>query len=641
MSRPKAYNFDQFFLSGLEPNVSPFLSEKSQKWGKSLSLKNAVFALVLLALAQATSKINTSFSFFSLTVIYFLLGTPAILKASLDVTKINVNINVLMTLAAFFSIIIGSPYEGAFLLVLFALANALTERVAYKTKSAIHELNKINPTKVLFLNQDGSTIEKAIREVQIGDMLLIKAGEIVPLDGTVISGASSLNLKHLTGEAAPLLVKIGDAVPSGAENQEGVLTIKVLKSFGLSTLNTIIQLMEKAEKQKPKVEAFFDAFSKIYAIAIIFLTAIFAAAIPLFFNLPYLGPEGSLYRSLAFLIAASPCALILAVPASYLSSISAAAKKGIILKGGLVLDALFKVRQIAFDKTGTLTTGDLKLTSLEKISGPLSEEEALKLAAGLEQGAKHPIAKAILNKALEQKLALPSFKNLKVIPGYGVEGEANGLGSIFLGHPSYFKKDQLLEKGSVFLFVQDSIFVFHFEDQERKNLRGTIHELKKNGLKTIMLTGDTLQKARAIADSLSLDEYYAGLKPEEKLHLIEKFSQSEAIAMVGDGINDAPALAKASVGISMGQIGSATAVNASDVILIKDDLQLLPWLFQKTKKTRRIVKENITLALAVILFASVPALLGLIPLWLAVILHEGGTLTVGLNSLRLLKHKNK
>ena len=664
MRKPKAYNFDQFFLSGLDPSVSPFLSANSQKWGKSLSLKNSLFALFFLLLAHAVANINLPFSYFLLTIIYFLLGTPAILKTSQDIFKITVNINVLMTLAAFLSILIGSPYEGALLLVLFALANALTEQVTFKTKSAIHELNKINPTKVLLLKEDGTFIEKSIKEIAVGDQLLIKAGEIVPLDSVVISGSSTLNLEHLTGESTPVLAKSGDTIPSGAKNREGSLTIKVLKTFTSSTLNTIIRLIQSAQEQKPKIQTFFDNFSKVYALSIIGLTVIFALTLPLFFNLPYLGAEGSFYRSLAFLIASSPCALILAVPAAYLSAISSAAKKGVILKGGIVLDALASIKKIAFDKTGTLTKGTLKLLLLEKInSSPsdssasaiekLSEKEALAIAASLEKGAKHPIANAISAAAAAQKLALLPIENLKVIPGYGVEGELllsqetnkkataqnNSKIKVFLGHPAYLKAEHLLQKsqGSVFLFVQDTVFAFQFEDLVKDRSKELISTLKKMKLRSLMLTGDSKPNAKKISDALGLDEYYAELKPEDKLELISKFSHTSAMAMVGDGINDAPALAKATVGISMGQIGSATAVEASDVILIKDDLLVLPWLFKKADKTQLIVKENIMLALGVIVCASLPALLGWIPLWVAVLLHEGGTVLVGLNGLRLLK----
>ncbi len=652
MTKPKAYNFDQFFLSGLEPSVNPFLSQSSQKWGKSLSLKNGLFALGLLLFAHIIATINQPFSYFSLTVIYFLLGTPAILKTSKDIFKIKVNINVLMTLAAFLAILIGSPYEGALLLVLFALANALTEQVAFKTKSAIHELNKINPTKVLLLKEDDSTVEKSIKEIAVGDLLLIKAGEIVPLDSVVISGSSSLNLEHLTGEATPVLVKTGDEIPSGAKNQEGAFKIKVLKTFNYSTLNTIIRLIQSAQNQKPKIQTFFDSFSKAYALTIIGLTAIFAFTLPLFFDLTYFGKTGSFYRALAFLIASSPCALILAVPAAYLSSISSAAKKGIILKGGIILDALASIKKIAFDKTGTLTQGSLKLLSLEKINDSnlpssekdLLEQDALAIAASLEQGAKHPIANAITEAAQEKKLSLLPIENLKVIPGYGVEGELDIASlkektKVFLGHPSYLKAEHLLElkKGSVFLFIEKNIFAFQFEEQVKSHLKELILKLKKMKLSSLILTGDSKINAQKIAEDLKLDEYYAELKPEDKLKLISQFSHSSPMAMVGDGINDAPALAKATVGISMGQIGSATAVDASDVILIKDNLQVLPWLFKKSYKTQLIVKENILLALSVIVCASLPALLGWIPLWVAVLLHEGGTVLVGLNGLRLLR----
>lgn len=644
---PKAYNFDQFFLSGLEPGISPFLSPSSQRWGRNFSLKNSFFAFFLLLLAKAVSALSPALSHFFLGVIYFSLGTSAILKASKDIFKINVNVNVLMTAAAFASILIGSAYEGAILLVLFALANALNEQVALKTKSAIHHLHKINPTKALLLKEDGSCIEKSIKEVAKGDLLLVKAGEIVPLDSMVVSGASHVNLEHLTGEAVPVLAKEKDILAAGSKNLNGILKVRVLKVFDYSTLNTIIHLIQDAQKQKPKIQTFFESFSKSYSISIIVLTVALAFLMPFFLPLAYLGHDGSFYRALAFLIASSPCALIFAVPAAYLSAISAAAKKGIILKGGKILDALSGIRKIAFDKTGTLTEASLELFSLKRISGNLPAEKALALAASLEQAAKHPIAAAICAAAEEKKLALLPAEDLTVIPGYGVEGffPSSALGhlnkekkeKVFLGHPSYFKKASLLKEGSVFLFAEDNIFAFTFSDKVKSNLKSLLAKLKRLQLKPVMLTGDSCEKAERIAGELNLSEYYAELSPQDKLELIDKFSSNSPVAMVGDGINDAPALGKAAVGISMGRIGSAVAVDVSDVILIKDELQQLPWLFNKAFKTKTIVKENIFLALGVIVLASVPALLGLIPLWLAVLLHEGGTVIVGLNGLRLLK----
>ena len=463
----------------------------------------------------------------------------------------------------------------------------------------------------------------------------------------MLEGTSSVNLVHLTGESNPTLKKPGDEVPAGARNLEAALTIEVTRTSRDSTLMKIIQLITAAQEAKPKVQRWLDRFGKTYASAVIGLTVLFAATLPWILNIPYLGIEGGVYRALAFMIAASPCALIIATPTAYLSAISACAKKGILLKGGIILDALASVTQIAFDKTGTLTTGQLECTAIEAL-GPtsLSADDALRIAAALERQVVHPIAAAICRHAAGKQLELPEIKFFKAIPGYGLEGTLVDGTPVAIGLPEHIKtklsQPVVLqeEAGQVLtlLLVGKTPFAIRFSDQIRENLAEVLQTMQKeNGLTTLMLTGDHEKNAQQVGEALGISEVFANLRPEDKLEKVSKLSETGGLAMVGDGINDAPALARATVGISMGKIGSGTAVDASDVVLLNDDLQLLSWLFSKSKKTKKIVGQNIGLALAVICLATTPALLGLIPLWVAVILHEGGTVIVGLNSLRLLK----
>jgi heavy metal translocating P-type ATPase len=330
---------------------------------------------------------------------------------------------------------------------------------------------------------------------------------------------------------------------------------------------------------------------------------------------------------LAFLIAASPCALIIATPTAYLSAISASARKGILLKGGITLDALASCSVIAFDKTGTLTTGHLQCVSEDL------PEEALSIAYALERNVTHPIATAICKLAQTRHIQPAEISAFKVIAGFGLEGVFQGQ-KVAIGLPEFIGITTT-EKGVLAaLRIGDDTYLFRFTDQLRDEMPHLIRNLP---LRPIMLTGDNAQNAHHVAHFLGINEVYANLRPEDKLDKVAQFSEAYGLAMVGDGINDAPALARATVGISMGRIGSGTAIDASDVVLLNDDLHLLGWLFKRSKKTMRIVKQNLTLALGVIFFVTTPALLGLVPLWLAVILHEGGTVLVGLNSLRLLK----
>jgi heavy metal translocating P-type ATPase len=624
----RPYSFDEFFATNLEESISPFLTPSSRTWGKNIALKSALLAGALLATSYFVH------SPFLLLLVYFLVGTPALINSLHDLLSFEINIDVLMTLAAFLSVVIGSEREGALLLVLFELSAALENMVANKTRSSVLNLHKLFPRFATVTTADGHTLEKSIAEVQVGEELLVKAGEIVPLDGDVTAGRSFVNLVHLTGESEPLAKTVGDEVAAGAGNLDGTLTVRVKRTSTDSTLSRIIALITKAQEGKPVVEQFLDRFGKRYATTIILLSFAFA----LFLPLPFLGPEGSIYRALTFLIAASPCALVLATPTAYLSALSSCAKKGILPKGGVTLDGVAKCSTIALDKTGTLTTGKLKCSSYEHLFGP-PNDQAVAIAASLEKHAHHPIAEAILELKAPQ---LP-VENFRAIPGYGLSGVVAGK-QAFIGHRDFIEKEAkqpipFSEKMATYLLVEDSLYVFHFTDTLRPDAAGVIERLKSQNLRLIMLTGDRLSSAKIVADAVGITEVYADLKPEDKLDKITSLTNKAPLIMVGDGINDAPALARSTVGISMGKIGSATAVDASDIVFINDDISLLDWLYQKAGQTRRILKQNLGLALSVIVFATTPALLGLVPLWAAVILHEGGTVLVGLNSLRLLRTK--
>lgn len=617
------YLFDEFFSSGREDSISPFLTPDSRKWAKNLSIKTASSSALFLALAFSFSYTHPSLSYLFLSLVYFISGVPALIASFNDLKNLEINIDVLMTLAAFLAVSINSGLEGALLLVLFELSHGMEDTVSKKARSALHNLNNIAPKFAHMIGTDGIIYEKSVREIQLGELTLVKNGEIVPLDGKVIEGTSSVNLVHLTGESIPVRKTIGDPVPAGARNLEAALTIEINRTSSDSTLARIIKLITQAQEAKPRLQRLLDKFGKHYATTIIALTFVFAIGLPLISTLNF---ETSLYRALAFLIAASPCALIIATPTAYLSAISACARKGILLKGGITLDALASCSTIAFDKTGTLTTGDLKCTSTT------CPDDALAIAYGLERNVVHPIATAICKLAQERNLQPTPISAFKALPGFGLEGTVDGT-PVAIGLPSYIGIETTEQGVLAALRVGSATHLFRFTDQVRKDISLLLKNLP---LRPIMLTGDNANNAHHVAKLLGITEVHANLRPEDKLDKVAKLSQTQGLAMVGDGINDAPALARATVGISMGRIGSATAVDASDVVLLNDDLHLLSWLFRKSKKTQRIVKQNLTLALAVIILATTPALLGLVPLWLAVILHEGGTVLVGLNSLRLL-----
>lgn len=657
MQRPLV--FEEYFALGQQESASPFITPATRSWGVNLHLKASITAAILLACTFASSFSPDwgPLSHFLLMLVYFLAGIPSLIESIEDLCDFDVNIDVLMTLAAFSSVFIGSGMEGGLLLVLFSISGAMEEAVTAKAKSSISSLHKLSPTTAFVMKEDGSIIERSIKEIPVHTQIFVKSGQIVPLDGIVTEGASSVNLVHLTGENFPVRKQVGDEVPAGASNLEGSFKMKVSRTSTDSTIARIIRLVTQAQESRPKLQSWFDRLSRSYAITIILLAAFFAGMLPLLFDMPFLGKEGSVYRALAFLIAASPCALIIALPIAYLSAISVCARKGILLKGGITLDALASCGCIAFDKTGTLTTGDLICVGLESIvtREEKVDKEVLEAAYGLEQSAIHPIAKAITLFAQAQEIKPASVEHVKAIPGLGLEARVRSSGkTVYIGHPDGVLlqlddavKELLMERVAVarsrgeLIAVQllgERVYLYTFVDAIRPGMKSTIEHLQqRKNIQVIMLTGDHETSAKKVATELGIQTYYFSLKPEEKLNWITKLSEEQRLAMVGDGINDAPAIARATVGICMGQIGATAAMEAADIVLLHDNIELLDWLVAKARQTQRIVRENLVLATAAILCASLPALLGLVPLWLAVILHEGGTVLVGLNALRLLR----
>lgn len=658
MNKPSnPYFFDDFFASGKEETISPFLSKNSRHWGKNLSLRSALVSSCLLGSAFVSSYFQPQLSTLFLLAVFFLSGTPALLGAIKDLKKFEINIDLLMTLSAFLSIFIGSQLEGALLLVLFELSGSMEDATLQKTKNALINLKKISPKAGFVVDEEGHIHERSVHEILVGERIVIKAGEIVPLDGIVVEGSSFVNLVHLTGEGRPVSKQINDDVPAGAKNLEGALILRVTKISGESTLSRIMKLISQAQDSKPALENFMDRLGKWYAPLVIALTCLFALCLPWLFAMPYLGPSGSIYRALTFLVTASPCALIIATPMAYLSAISSCARKGILLKGGAILDGLAGCKVIAFDKTGTLTTGKLDCIGIEPLikGHPLSTETALGIAAGLEKYALHPVSHAILAHAAERKITPIEIEKFQSKAGFGLEGYAeinHEKKTVCIGHPDYIEhhlpaqlKDRwktikleiaTYQNPSTLLLVQDALFIFHFKDEIRAQSAHALSHLRKK-LHLVMITGDHSENAKRVGEHLGIEEIYTNMRPEGKLQLIEKLTLKGGLIMVGDGMNDAPALARATVGISMGKFGSGAAIDASDIVLLQDNLSLIPFLTKKAAQTRSIVKQNILFALLVILLASSSSLLGFIPLWLAVLLHEGGTVLVGLNSLRLLR----
>ncbi|EPP34870.1 cadmium-translocating P-type ATPase [Chlamydia ibidis] len=642
---------DTFFESGMSEDSSPMLSPKSRLLSRNLSLKSACLALVMYLISLGGSLFGSeAISRLFIVLTFFLAGTPAVIKSLDDIRNKTINIDILMTSAAFGSIFIDGALEGALLLVLFTFSEALGLMVSGKARSTLVSLKNLTPTMAWIVLDNGNLKKTPISQVQVGDVIRTKSGEIVPLDGVITHGCSSINLMHLTGEKVPKFCQVGSIVPAGARNLEGSFDLKVLRTGADSTISHIINLVIQAQNSKPRLQKRLDQYASIYTLAIFAISASIAILVPLFSSIPFFGPNSAFYRALAFLIAASPCALIIAIPIAYLSAVNACAKNGILLKGGVVLDRLVSCNSIVMDKTGTLTTGELTCMGCDLI-GP-SHPNFFSLILSLEQSSSHPIAEAIVTYLTKQQIISLPADTYQTIPGHGVQGIFQGnklfIGKVSTALQSVDKKyvDEITDRvnsarqrGEIcsLAYFNSSCALFYFKDVPRTNAKAIIEELQKSGYPVSMLTGDHRVSAENTAKVLGITEVFSDLSPDDKLDKVRELAKNRHILMVGDGINDAPALAQATVGIAMGEAGSATAVEAADVVLLNDALSSLPWLIQKAKSTQKIVSQNLALALAVIFLVSWPASLGMIPLWLAVILHEGSTIVVGLNALRLLK----
>jgi len=561
----------------------------------------------------------------------------------------RLSIDFLIMVAAIGSFFIGHGEEGAAVIYLFYIVEYLEEYAGERARRSIQLLMSLAPEKAR-VKRNGLEVEVDVDEVNVGEIIVIRPGEKIPLDGIVVNGRSSVNQAPITGESIPVDKDIGDEVYAGTINNEGFLEVKVTKKSNETMLSKIIRLVEEAQRMKSPTEKFIDKFSKYYTPSVIFL-AICVAIIPTFiFGLPF---DEWIYKALVLLVVSCPCALAISTPVAMVSAITNAARNGVLIKGSLYVEEVHKVKVFAFDKTGTLTEGRLEVADIIGYDDP-SDDILIKVAS-IEAMSEHPIAKAIVDEAKKRGLKLLEVEDFRAIPGKGVVGRLNGqyyyIGNrrLFNDLSIDFPEDEarrLEEEGKTVIFVGNGdrvIGLIAVMDRIRNSTIEALRELKKRGIKTIMITGDNERTARAIAKRIGIDEYKADLLPDDKVNLIEKLSKEHGhVAMVGDGVNDAPALARANVGIAMGAIGSDVAVETADIALMQDDLSKVPYLVELSKKALEIVRENV---LASILIKGSFAILvfpGLITLWLAVAIGDMGlSLAVILNAMRLSLVKSK
>ncbi|MDY0235004.1 MAG: heavy metal translocating P-type ATPase [Gudongella sp.] len=579
---------------------------------------------------------------------YILIGGDVLLKALRNIIRGHVfDENFLMSIATIGAFAIGEYPEGVAVMIFYQVGEFFQSYAVNKSRKSISELMDIRPDYANLADGNDTKVVSPYL-VHIGDEIIVKPGEKVPLDGKVISGFSSLNTAALTGEAIPREVTVGDDVLSGFINQQGLIRVRVSKEFDESTVSKILELVENAGSKKAPMENFITKFARYYTPAVVF-TAIGLAIIP---PLVLSGAEFSdwIYRALIFLVVSCPCALVISIPLGFFGGIGGASRQGILIKGGNYLEALNFVDTIVFDKTGTLTKGEFRVEKVVSIRD-IEEDELLYLAALAESMSSHPIAKSVVN-AYGKDINGISVLKYKELAGMGVSAKILDK-DIFLGNKALFDShnievDAVSEEKTIIYIAINGLYAGYIviADQIKEDSKAAIKDLKNNGIENIvMLTGDKENIAREVSAELGVDKYYSELLPQDKVSIIEdlkdKLPKNKKIVFVGDGINDAPVLARADIGVAMGALGSDAAIEAADIVLMTDELGKLPIAIMIANRTRIIVWQNIIFALLIKAIVLVFGAVGIATMWEAVFADVGVAVLAVLNAMRVLNYKPK
>ena len=575
-------------------------------------------------------------------------------KAFRSIRTFTLDINVLMVIAVTGAVAIGEAPEGAAVVFLFALSELLESWSVGRARRAIQALMQLTPDTAL-VRRDDSWVEIDAREVQVGETILVKPGQKSALDGEVLSGNSAMDQSPITGESIPVEKAPGDPVFAGAINGEGSLEVRVTKAAENTTVARIIKMVEEAQQQRAPAQRFVDAFAKIYTPVVMAIAVVLAIVPPLLFAQPW---DVWIYRALVLLVIACPCALVISTPVSVVSGLAAMARAGVLIKGGAYLEALAGLRALAVDKTGTITEGKPKVQEVIPWNGS-SIEEILRVSASLDTQSSHPLAQAVVAYAKEKGIALEPASDFQSVTGRGAKGtigaHAYFVGNHRMAHEMGVCTPELESQLNKIEFSARSVVVVGHQphadcageilgilavgDTIRPEAREAIAAIHSAGVKkVVMLSGDNTRTAQAIALQAGIDEAYGDLLPDQKIEKVRALAQSHGgVGMIGDGVNDAPALAAATVGFAMGAAGTDTAIETADVALIKDDLLMVAKAIRMGRRVVGVIRFNIIFSLAVKAIFLVLALLGDTSLWLAVLADTGATLLVVANALRLLR----
>ena len=567
----------------------------------------------------------------------------------------EVGIELLMATAAVVATLMGEPFEGAMLAFLYSMSEAAEGYTGEKTRAAVKALMNLAP-KTARVRRDGDEVDIPAEEVKAGDVLIVLPGQSMPTDGEVVIGQSSVDQAPVTGESVPVAKNVGDTVFAGTINGEGALEVRATKAFAENTIARIIHMVEEAQERKGNSERFIERFGKRYSPAVLAIGILIAILPPLLTDAAW---REWITRATVFIVAAAPCALVISIPIALVATLGTAARRGVLIKGGVFVEDLAKVRVVALDKTGTITHGAPEVTDMILLAGsPLAAERVLAAAAGIESRSQHPLARAVLRYAESRGVTPVLITDFRSLTGAGAAARldsVNGGQEVLIGSPALFERElrvslgdaaadvsRFQTEGKTVIVVGDARSawsILAIRDNVRPNAAAAIRALHASGVRTVaMLTGDNERTARAIAREVGIDEVYANLKPEDKARIVRDLTARDGhVAMVGDGVNDAPALAEATVGVAMGAAGTDVALETADVALMADDLDKLVYALRLARRHERVVRQNLVLSVIVIAVLVVGAVLGQLTLPIAVIGHEVSEFVVIASGLRMLR----
>jgi Zn2+/Cd2+-exporting ATPase len=644
---------DRAVSSAREPPRSqatrrPDRTEEARDLRRMAGLTGVCFAAWLLGLAGEFTGLLVGPPVLAVYLVAYIAGgSSSAVRALRELRAGSVGVDLLMVVAALGAATVGEWPEGAFLLFLFSLSNTLERYVLGRTRRAIEALLELSPDEAV-VRRDGAEQRIPVAELRPGDVLIVRPAERIAADGVIVSGSTAVDQSAMTGESMPVERGVGDAVFAGTLNQQGAIEVEVASLAGESTLARVVRLVEQAQSEKAQSQRFTEWFGTRYTLCVLGLATLLLAVPVLLFAEPF-GP--AFYRAMTVLVAVSPCAVVISIPAAILTAITSAARGGVLFKGGAHLERAATLRAVAFDKTGTLTVGRPRLVDL-RAAGAVEPDELLRLAAAAESLSEHPLAGAVVEAARDRGLELPAASDLEALIGRGVRARVGerwvwvGKREISAPQRCGFPEDLAgaadgwAAAGNTVLFVADDervLGALAVADTLRPSAPEALDRLRALGIEhLVMLTGDNRAVAQAIAGRLGIT-FEAELLPEDKLRAVRRLRERYgAVAMVGDGINDAPSLAAASLGVSLGGTGTDVALETADVVLMADDLRQLPYAIALARQAGRVIRQNLVFAFAVIALLLAGTLFGSLRLPVAVLGHEGSTVLVILNGLRLL-----